>query len=145
MPPGDRKDPFPGYNFAVEIDSMVSAAFSEVTGLQIEIEVQEYREGGENGFIHKRAGPAKYPSNLILKKGVNVVRELWDWYWQVAQGTIKRRNLSVLLLDSAGVEKRRWNFQEAYPVKWVLSDLRATTNEIAVETLEFVHNGLARG
>ncbi|MGA7414103.1 MAG: phage tail protein, partial [Bryobacteraceae bacterium] len=104
MPGGERQDPFPGYNFAVEIEGMVHAGFSEVSGLQIEIEVQEYREGGVNEYIHKRAGPAKYPANLTLKKGVTVVRELWDWYWQVTQGNIERKNLSVLLMDSSGEE-----------------------------------------
>ena len=145
MPTGDRQDPFPNYNFAVEIHGMVHAGFSEVSGLQIEIEVQEYREGGRNWFIHKRAGPAKYPSNLILKKGVTVVRELWDWYWEVMQGNIERKNLSVILLDSSGEEKRRWNFHKAYPVKWVGPDFKAAASEAAFESLEFVHKGLLRG
>jgi phage tail-like protein len=142
MPTGVRQDPFPCYNFAVEIDQMVHAGFSEVSGLQIEIEVTPYREGGVNGFIHMRAGPAKYPSNLKVKKGITVVRELWDWYWQVTQGTIVRKTLSVLLLDSSGEEKRRWIFRDAYPVIWLGPDLNASANQMAFESLEFVHAGL---
>jgi phage tail-like protein len=141
---GERQDPFPNFNFAVEIEGMVHAGFSEVSGLQLEIEVQEYREGGVNQFMHKRAGPAKYPSNLTLKKGITVVRELWDWYWQVTQGNIERRNLSVLLMDSTGEEQRRWNFEQAYPVKWVGPELRASANEAAFESLEFAHKGLSK-
>jgi phage tail-like protein len=141
---GERHDPYAGYNFAVEIEGMVHAGFSEVSGLQVEIEVQEYREGGLNEFTHKRAGPAKYSSNLTLKRGMTSVRELWDWYWRVIQGDIERKNVSVLLLDSSGVEKRRWNFDQAYPVKWVGPSLRATANEAAIESLEFVHKGLAK-
>jgi phage tail-like protein len=141
---GVRQDPFLNFNFAVEIEGMVHAGFSEVSGLQVETEVQEYREGGVNEFIHKRAGPTRYPSNLVLKKGITVVHELWDWYWQVTQGIIERRNLSVLLMDTTGQEQRRWNFEQAYPVKWVGPDLRASANEVAVESLEFAHKGLAK-
>jgi phage tail-like protein len=143
MAVGDRKDPFPGYNFAVEIEGLVAAGFSDVSGLNLEIEVQEYREGGLNEFVHKRAGPAKY-TNLVLKHGVTTAHELWDWYWDVTQGTIERKNLSVVLMDSAGEEKVRWNFEQAYPVKWTGPDLRANANELAIESLEFAHKGLAR-
>ena len=142
MAVGDRKDPFPGYNFAVEIEGLVAAGFSEVSGLNLEIEVQEYREGGLNEFVHKRAGPAKYP-NLVLKHGLTVAHDLWDWYWDVTQGTVDRKNLSVILMDSTGEERVRWNFEQAYPVKWTGPDLRASANELAVESLEFAHKGLA--
>jgi phage tail-like protein len=142
---GGRQDPYLSYNFAVEIEGLLAGGFSEVSGLQTEIEVQEYREGGNNAYIHKRAGPAKYPSNLVLKKGVIDVRALWDWYWQVAQGAIQRKNVSVLLLDSTGQEKLRWNFEQAYPVKWVGPDLKATSSEVAVEAVELAHCGLAPG
>jgi phage tail-like protein len=141
MPVGQRNNPFPSYNFAVEIEGLVSASFSEVSGLGLEIEVNEYREGGQNEFIHKRAGSTKYP-NLILKRGMNVITELWDWYWKVANGTIQRKNLSVVMMDASGQEWRRWNFEQAYPVKWVGPDLRGNSNEIAVESLEFAHKGL---
>src|SRR5262249_45696672 len=59
---GGRRDPYLGYNFAVEIEGLVAGGFSEVTGLAVEVETQDYREGGVNGFIHKRAGPARYAS-----------------------------------------------------------------------------------
>lgn len=139
-----RKDPFGGFNFAVEIEGLVAGGFSEVSGLQVEIEVHEYREGGMNQFIHKRAGPAKYPSNLVLKKGMTDVRTLWNWYWDVVHGKVQRRNLSVLLMDRAGQEKRRWNFEQAYPVKWSGPDLKANSSELAVESLELVHRGLSK-
>lgn len=142
---GGRRDPYLDYNFAVEIEGLVAGGFSEVSGLQTEIEVQEYREGGVNQYIHKRAGPAKYPSNLVLKKGVTDVRTLWEWYWDVAQGTVERKNVSVLLLDSTGQEKLRWNFEQAYPVKWVGPDLKGSSSEVAVEAVELAHSGLAKG
>jgi len=143
MATGDRKDPYLGYNFAVEISGLVAGGFSEVSGLQAEIEVQEYREGGVNEYIHKRAGPTKYSSNLVLKKGVADSTQLWSWYCDVMQGKVKRRPVDVLLRDSAGEEKRRWKFQNAYPVKWAGPDLKATASEVAVEVVELAHEGLA--
>jgi phage tail-like protein len=144
MSPGSRRDPYLKYNFAVEIDGLVAGGFQEVTGLQAEIEVQDYREGGVNEFLHRFAGPVKYSSNLILKRGITDARTLWDWYWDVMHGKIDRKNISVLLLSQTGQEKRRWTFEKAYPVKWVGTELRATASEVAVETLEFAHRGLSK-
>jgi len=140
-----RKDPYLGCNFMVEIEGLVAGGFNEVSGLQTEIEFYEYREGGLNEYTHKRAGPAKYPSNLVLKRGITDVRTLWNWYRQVAQGTIERKNLSVLLLDSTGQEKLRWNFENAYPVKWVGPNLKGSSSEVAAESVELAHRGLAAG
>lgn len=142
MATGSRVDPFRGYNFAVEIEGLVSGGFSEVSGLELEVEVQDYREGGVNGFIHKRAGPVRYGSNLVLKRGMTDGKVLWNWYWDVTQGTIKRKNVSILLMDEAGEEKVRWNFEQAYPVKWTGPGLRAGGSDVAVEILELAHKGL---
>lgn len=142
MAPGTRRDPLRGYNFAVEIEGLVAGGFSEVSGLEVDLEVLEYREGGVNGFVHKRAGPAKYPTNLVLKRGVTDSKVLWNWYWDAVQGRINRKNVSILLMDEAGQEKLRWNFEQAYPVKWAGPGLRASANEVAVESLELAHKGL---
>jgi|SRR5579862_6139369 len=144
MPPGNRKDPVLGFHFsvAVEINGVVVAGFSEVSGLQSELEVQEYREGGVNEYTHKFAGPAKYPSNLILKKGIADGQGLWSWYSEAVQGTIKRQAVTILLMNSQGDETRRWQLQQAYPVKWSGPDLKATSSEVAIETLELAHDGL---
>jgi len=137
-----RHDPHLAFNFSVEVEGLVVGGFNEVSGLQAETEVQDYREGGVNEFIHKRAGPTKYSSNLVLKKGIADSTALWSWYCDVIQGKIQRKNLSVVLMDSAGQEQRRWNFQSAYPVKWAGPGLRAGASEVAVETVELVHKGL---
>src|SRR5271154_438911 len=139
---GGRHDPYLSYNFSVEIDGVIVCGFNDVSGLQAEIEVQEYREGGLNEYIHKRAGPARYPSNLILKRGVGDSTELWSWYCDVLQGTIQRKSLDVVLMDSAGNEKRRWTLQNAYPVKWAAPEFKAQSSEVAIESLELAHEGL---
>jgi phage tail-like protein len=145
MPTGARHDPYPNFNFAVEISGLIVAAFNEVSGLQAEIEVQEYREGGVNGYMHKRAGPARYPSNLVLKKGITDSTELWSWYCQILQGQVQRKSLAIVLMDSAGNEQRRWTFQNAYPVKWSGPDMKAQNSEVAIESMELAHEGLVFG
>jgi phage tail-like protein len=66
----NRTDPYLGFNFVVEIDGIVLGGFSEVSGLQVEIEIQTFREGGVNQYMRQLPGPAKYPSNLIFKRGL---------------------------------------------------------------------------
>ncbi len=134
------QDPFLSFNFQVEIKEVVGG-FTEVSGLKMETEVKEYREGGVNGFIHKLAGPTRYPSNLILKHGLTSI-DLWNWYQQVVQGNIVAKDVSIVILDSACNERRRWSFRKAFPVSWSGPELRAGTSEVAVETIELVHCGL---
>jgi len=146
MATGRRSDPYLAFNYKVEIEGIERAGFSEVTGLQVEVEVHDYREGGVNEYIHKLAGPTRYPSNLILKGGIIDSEQLWKWHKEVRTAKkgerFKRQNVSIVLQDSAGEELRRWNFQGAYPVRWTGPELRAGTAEVAVETLELAHHGL---
>jgi len=138
-----RNDPFMGFNFIVEIKGVTVGGFSEVTGLQVEVELQEYREGGLNEYIHKLAGPTRYPSNLILKHGITDKQELWAWHLDVRKGIFTRKNGAIILLNTSGTEVWRWNFVDAYPSRWSGPDLRANASEVAVETLELVHRGLS--
>ncbi len=142
MAVGNRRDPYLAFDFLVEVDGLLVAGFSEVTGLQREIEVQEYREGGLNEYVHKLAGPVRYPSNLILKRGL-AGPEAWVWHDMAARGIITRLNGSIVLRDEAGREAWRWIFLGAFPVRWTGPELRAGTAAVAVETLELVHRGIA--
>ncbi len=144
MPPGQRSDPFLAFNFLVELDDLVVGGFSEVSGLQAEIEVYDYREGGLNEYIHRLAGPTRYPVNLTLKRGLMETDALAGWLAQVTQGIVQRRNGSIVLLDAAGQEAARWNFVAAYPVRWQGPNLQAVSAAVAVETLELAYHGLAR-
>lgn len=139
---GIESDPYLAFNFLIEIDGLTVGGFTDVTGLQAEVEVEDYREGGVSGFIHKLSGPVRYPSNLVLKRGLMGVDELLSWQEEILQGQMTQRNLSVILRDEKNQETRRWNFAKAYPVRWRGPELRAGTNAVAVETLEFVHQGL---
>lgn len=131
--------------FYVMIDGTAQAIFTEVSGLQIETEVQEYAEGGNNGFVHRLPGRTRV-GNITLKRGITGSNELFKWYMQIASGQkIDRRNISLVMYDVAGVELLRWNFLMAYPVKWIGPQFEANGNAAAIETLELAHAGLQMG
>ncbi len=142
---GDRNDPYGAFSFLVEIEGLVVGGFTEVTGLQLEIEVQEYREGGQNDYVHRLPGPARYATNLVLRRGLTDADTLWTWQRATAWGDVVRRNGSIVLLDESGTEAWRWNFRGAYPVRRTGPDLRAGADAVAVESLELAHQGLTRG
>jgi phage tail-like protein len=139
---GSRIDPYLGFNFLVEIESLVVGGFSEVTGLQAQVQTQDYQEGGVNEYGHKLAGPTGYPANLTLKHGISNTETLWNWHREITQGIINRRNVSIILLDNTGREVRRWNFAQAYPVGWTGPELTADNAQVAMETLELAHRGI---
>jgi phage tail-like protein len=141
---GIRNDPYLGFNYFVEIEGLIVGGFTEVTGLQIETEVQEYREGGLNDYVHKLPGATRYPSNLVLKCGLTDLDTFWAWHQDVIQGKVERKNGSIFLLDRQRVPATWWNFADAYPVKWTGPELRASSNAVAVETVELVHRGISK-
>jgi len=141
---GVRKDPYLSFNFLVELDGLTVGGFSEVSGLQIETEVKEYREGGENGYIHKLAGPVRYTQNIVLKHGLTEDSALWDWYEDNRHGVVTRKNGSIVMMDKTFTEVSRYNFYQAYPVRWLGPTLDAMQSVVGVETLELAHHGLEK-
>ena len=138
-----RIDPYLTFSFLVEIEGITVAGFSEVTGVQLEVETEEYREGGVNEYAHQLAKTARYP-NLVLKRGMLDATLLWDWQSEVMQGRVQSRTIHIVLLDEVREEKWRWRCLQAYPVRWTGPDLRASDSSAAIESLELVHKGLER-
>ena len=138
------KNPFAAFRFLVEITGLVVGGFNEVSGLQVETETEEYREGGVNGYIHKLPKVTKSPL-LVLKRGLTDADNLWGWHQEVAAGIIKRKSVCVIMLDGAGGERWRWTFLDAYPVKWSGPEFRGDGSALAVETLELAHRGISKG
>jgi phage tail-like protein len=135
-----RRDPFKSFSFVVEIDGIAAATFKSVSGLAAEAEVIEYRDLGGAHSI-KLPGRIRYP-NVTLRRGLTTSRDLWEWWETVRDGTLQRRAVRITLVDDAGREVLRWTLDEAWPVKWELSELDASKNEVAIETLELAHEGL---
>lgn len=144
MAVGKRNDPYLSFRFQVEIEGLIAGGFSEVSGLQVETETEDHREGGVNDYVHKIIKGTKQ-QNLTLKRGITDSDTLWKWHQDVVNGKIKRKSGRIILLDLEGNEKWHWTFQDAYPVKWTGPDLKADGNNIAIETLELAHNGIKKG
>lgn len=139
------KDPYGSFNFLVEIDGIVRAAFQEASGLDSSIDVIEHREGGDNITTRKYPGQVKF-SNLQLKWGMSEDTDLYDWHRQWASGDpgAQRKNGSIVLLDRQGQEKARWDFYKGWPSKWTGPSFSAEKSELAIESLEIAHEGLKR-
>ena len=130
-------------HFVLQIEGLAIGAFREISGLQMEREVLEYGEGGNNDFVHKLLGRVKWP-NLVLKRGVTNQDELVKWFWQTRESPAPKL-VTVQLVDSALNPMRTWSFKDAYPVKWVGPTLNAGSDNAATEQLEVVHAGLEMG
>ena len=140
MPASQRNDPYKSFNFIVEIDGIARAAFSEVSGLESETAVIEYRSG-QDFVTRKLPGLTRY-ANIVLRHGVTKDHELWDWRKNIVEGNPDRRNGSIKLLDDQLNEVLRWNFRDGWICKWVGPTLNAKSNEVAIETIEIAHEGL---
>ena len=138
-----RYDPATAFRFTVRFDNLKPGGFSDCSGLTMETEVQEYREGGVNTHTWRFASRTKQ-SPLVLKKGI-IDKTLWDWLQDIARGTMQFRNGTILVHDPSG-SKDLIEFQvlQAFPVKWTGPELSAAQNNIAVESVEFAHQGLQR-
>ena len=136
--------PFMSFEFRIEIEGIVSAQASEVTGLSMETETELYEEGGVNDFVHLLPKRTKY-QHIILKRGITDKDEMWNWYQDVVNGKFKRKNGAIILMDVIGDDKWRWNFIDAYPVKWTGPELRANSNTVAFESIELAHHGIKKG
>lgn len=143
MATGQRVDPYKGFRFLVEIDGIVQAGFSECTGFGSNVEVVEYREGGDSATVRKLPGKASY-TDLTLKWGVTDSRELYDWHLAALNGAIERKNGSIVLQNDLGQEKVRWNFFNAWPSKYDAPDFNAKGNDVAIDALTVSYERLER-
>jgi len=133
-----RPNPFFSYNFLVSINSIAVAAFQECGGLETTTQPVDYREGDGPQHMQKLAGMNSY-SPITLKRGMTDSLELWNWRLDVMKGSFERRNGTILLRDREGKTLRQWHFHEAWPSKWIGPAFNASSNAIAIETLELTH------
>jgi phage tail-like protein len=136
------QDPFLAFGFTLAIDGIHIAGFNEVSGLAFEVEVETMRVGGVNEAEWQIPGPSKFPLRLVLKRGLGDAEDLWNWYRNVAQGAIERKNIAITLNATQGSGQRSWSFLQACPVKWNGPEFRAMTSAVAFEAIELVHRGL---
>ena len=134
--------PLPKFSFQVKWDSAVMS-FEEVSGLDVEAQPIEYRHGDSPAYTTiKMPGLKKY-SNVTMKKGVfKGDNKFWDWFNKIKMNTIQRVPVTISLLDEAGKPTMVWTLANAWPTKITGTDLKAQGNEVAIETIEIVHEGL---
>jgi phage tail-like protein len=135
--------PLPKFHFLVEWGGN-KVGFTEVTGLDIQVEPIEYREGSSKTYSKiKMPGMQKY-SNITLKRGTFAGdTDFYKWVNTVNLNTVERRDVVIKLLNEQHEPVVTWRALKAFPIKVQASDLKADGNEVAIETIEIAHEGLS--
>jgi len=150
-----RIDPYRAFNFLIRLTdtttaltSIVSAittatqgGFSECSGLEMSLDVEDYREGGNNNTVLHFPSRIKW-TNLRLKRGIALSDDLFQWHYTFLQGKVERRDGLIALQDEEHVPVKVWKFTRGLPVKWAGPAFNATQNQVAIEELEIAHEGL---
>ena len=134
--------PMPKFYFEVKWDSSV-VKFQKVSGLDVENEPIEYRNGDNPKFSKiSMPGMLKY-SRVTMEKGVFTKdNQMWDWFNEVKMNTIKRKPITISLLDEGGSPTMVWTLENAFPARISSTDLNAEGNEVAIDKMEIQHEGL---
>jgi len=120
----------------------IKALFTELSGLQVEMVLTDYEEGGTNNFVHRLPGRLKV-GNITLKHGLTKSNEFLRWCLAAAlEKPMDRRNVTVSMFDSRAQPVVKWNFMNAFPVKWVGPQFTADSTTVAIESVELAHEGL---
>lgn len=135
--------PMPKFNFVVNFNNGHEVSFQEVSGLEAETQVIEYRDSNSPQYSTiKMPGIQKF-GNVTLKRGVfNNDNTFWNWYSQVKMNTIQRQTVVIKLLDQNGGTVITWTLNNAWPTKISSTDLKSDSNEVAIDTIEIAHEGL---
>lgn len=134
--------PLPKFHFRVEWGGS-KIGFTEVTGLNIENEIIEYRDGSSPEYHKQRMPGLQKYGNITLKRGMfNGDNEFFQWLNTVSLSKVERRDVSISLLNENHEPVYIWRVKNAFPTKVVAPDLKSDANEVAVETIEIAHEGL---
>ena len=136
--------PLPVYHFQVSwSENSDNVAFSEVSGLTVETQVIEYREGSNKEYLtYKMPGIKKY-TNITLKRGTMATDNGFYEWWNTANlNTVTRRDIIISLLNEEHKPVVNWKVANAFPVKVDFGGLKANSNEVLIESIELAHEGL---
>ena len=133
--------------FSVDIDKVPIGRFTEVSGLEVSLETEEFKEGGVNGHTHHLPTRLVWP-NITLKRGITFENLLLVWFEEsvgpkfASTGKAgSSREVAINLISSTGKTLRTWTLHDAYPVKWTGPSFAADSNDFATEQLEIAHSG----
>ena len=141
-----------GFSFTVDFVEVVNSQtvsafntkhdleFQSVAGLSVDLETEEFAEGGQNRFKHKLPVRAKYP-NLVLKRGLLVNSDLIAWCRDaIENGIFRPLQANIVLLNPERQPLMAWNLTNVYPIKWNVDTFNAEESKIVIETLECSYN-----
>jgi phage tail-like protein len=137
-------DYYPPWGFYYKVEFSISknkndVRFQAVSGLSVEYDMEEFKEGGENRFTHKLPVRTKY-ADLVLKRGMLTDSDVTNWFLAAFRDRdFKPSDISIILMNEKSEPLRTWNVAQAIPKKWLVSDLNANDNAIVVETLELIY------
>lgn len=135
--------PLPEFSFKVSIDDIGDMSFKEISGLDMEFDVIEYRVGDSKEFTKVKMLGLRKSGDVALKKGVFVSdTKFWEWIGEVKLNTIKRRSVTIRLLDESGSPAQSWKLINAWPKKITVEGFKTDGNNVAMETLILVHEGI---
>lgn len=135
--------PLPKFHFRVEIEGGLTASFQEVSGLDSEVDVVEYRHGDSPEFSTIKMPGLRKSSDVTLKKGMFTGDvEFFEWFNENNMNTILRRTVQVMLLNESGDAEIIWTLANAFPKQVQGTDLSSQSSDVAVETLVLTHEGL---
>ena len=136
---------YPLVKFHFQVDwGGTKIGFTEVSGLDVETEVIEYREGSSPEYSKiKMPGMQKF-SNITLKRGTfKSDNDFYNWWNTVKLNTIERRDITISLLNESHEPVVTWKIKNAWPSKVQSTDLKSDGNEVAIESIELIHEGLS--
>lgn len=141
------EDPLLGFNFMLELEGAVAGYFSECSGIGSEHEVVEQKVVDKQGheLVRKIPGRLKF-TDVTLKRGITSDLKIWEWRDMAVQGKVKtaRKNCTITMLSREYKPVAVWHFANAWPSKVTGPALKSDSNEIGVEEVTIVHEGLYR-
>jgi len=136
--------PTPKFSFVIDIPGVaMNVKFQEVSGLDVEAQPIEYRRGTSPNFSTIKMPGIQKSGNVTLKRGVfRQDNNFFAWFESIKRNTAKRSTITIRLLDESGNTTMTWKLASAWPQKISSTDLKASGNEVAIESIEIAHEGL---
>jgi phage tail-like protein len=141
------EDPLLGFNFMLQLEGSIAGYFTECSGIGSENEVTEQKVVDDKGheLLRKIPGRLKY-TDITLKRGITSDLQIWEWRDLIVKGKVKdaRKNCTITMLSRDYEPVAIWHFANAWPSKVTGPGLKADSNDIGVEEISIVHEGMYR-